>query len=158
MNLILFITANIGSNVIGPINKKVLIIESVSTYTSVLIKKSFIKQGLGIYTTEYSRMQASMALGSLGTGQLALMGIIMCSSYIYLFKNISFLKKISVCFIAFLSVLILLRSGSRGPLLILIVLFSIILFSRIKNKIISLSIISLFCLVGYILYDYLQLQ
>ena len=67
-------------------------IDKLFNWTFVVISISiliiFIKQGLGIYTTEYSRMQASMALGSLGTGQLALMVIIMCSSYIYLFKNI----------------------------------------------------------------------
>lgn len=125
----------------------------IATSLSVII--IFLKQGLGIYTNEYSRMQASMALGSLGTGQLGLMGIIMCFSYLYLFKEINFIKKTFVYLIVFISALILLRAASRGPLLIGIVLFFIIIFSKIKNKFISFSFISFLVLILYLAYDFI---
>ena len=123
--------------------------------TSLSVIIIFAKQGLGVYTNEYSRMQASMALGSIATGQLALMEIIMCYSYLYLSNKVIFVKKILIYLIIFISVLILLRAASRGPLLIFIVLVFIIFFSRIKNRFISISLISFLVLILYLAYDFI---
>lgn len=120
---------------------------------SFLIILIFVKQNLGFGAGEYARMQASMALGSLGTGQLGLIALIMAFSVLYRKQHYSMVKKILSLFILVTGLLILLRSGSRGPLLILICLFVMYILAKVRVKIISFALVGIIVLFLYLLYN-----
>lgn len=115
----------------------------------------FIKQNLGFGGGTYERMQASVALGSLGTGQLGLIALIMSFSVLYNEKYSNRFEKLFAIFILVVGLIIMFRSGSRGPLFVLICLFAMYLFGRIKSKFAALLLVTIVAFLGYWLYEYI---
>lgn len=122
---------------------------------SISVVIIFVKQDLGFGGGEYERMQASLALGSLGTGQLGLIALIMSFCVLYYKRYSNIFKKAFAYFIFAIGLIILLRSGSRGPLFVVTCLFAIYVFGRVNNRFVALLLVAIVAFLGYVLYEYI---
>jgi O-antigen ligase len=130
----------------------------------LLLKLSFVFLAIAIILTFFSnssfqeknemRLDANLATGTIGTGHLGLSTMVI--SFFYLLnKRDDLLKKIIIYFVMILGLIVLLRAGSRGPLLSLIGLVSIFLLSISKKKSFSIFLFILFLVILYFSIDYI---
>ena len=97
------------------------------------------------------RIDANVAFGSIATGHLGLTTLIMSLYALGRYKNN--LLRIGIIAIMLIAFIVLLRAGSRGPILAAIVIFATYLITRTKNIILSLIFIIFALLVWYLLRD-----
>lgn len=96
-----------------------------------------------------SRMVANAALGSIGLGQVSIAVCMLIIMYIK-HNNISFWLKM-ICFLGiFLSVFLMLRAGSRGPLFQGIAIF--VIYQSLKRKQIILSLLALLLILSVLFF------
>lgn len=98
------------------------------------------------------RLNANIAIGTISAGHLGLSTLII-SIYLLLYRRIGLLKKIFVVFVVVLSTLIMLRSGSRGPILALIGVIMLWIFSVSKHRVVGLLLLLFFALFVSLLKD-----
>lgn len=99
-----------------------------------------------------NRLNANIAIGTISAGHLGLSTLIL-SIYLLLYRRIGLLKKIFVVFVVVLSTLIMLRSGSRGPILALIGVIMLWIFSVSKHRVVGLLLLLFFVLFVSLLKD-----
>ncbi len=90
--------------------------------------------------SEYERLQAS-GIGTIGTGHLGLSAMLLSAYYIFRKPRKNLLIVILLMVVVGLSLVVMLRSGSRGPVLSLLGVVLVFLFSRSKYKGLYLAII-----------------
>ena len=101
-------------------------------------------------TSDYERRESAFGIGTIGTGHLGLSGLLL-SAYMIRNKKFNSLLKLGYFFIFVLSALIMLRSGSRGPLLSFIAVIAVVYVARTRRWLIS----ALLIVLGYIFIDYI---
>lgn len=99
-----------------------------------------------------SRMGANAALGSIGLGQICISVCMLIIVYIK-HNNISFWQKMICSLGIFLSIFLMLRAGSRGPLFQGIALFVIYQSLKRKNLVLSLIVLLAVIFIFYLLKD-----
>lgn len=100
------------------------------------------------------RLGSSEALNSISTGHLGLTTFIL-SLYLLSQRRFGIIYKIAVIFITILSFILLMRAGSRGPLLSLMCLLAVYIFGHSKHKINNLLVLSIFFIIGWLTIDYI---
>ena len=104
---------------------------------------------------EAERAGANEAMGSIGSGHMGLTGLII-SVFILFNKKLPFPLKMVVAFIALISTIVLLRSGSRGPVLALVGIIAVLVFGKMKNKTVGILSVLIVAVVGYLMIDYIM--
>lgn len=105
--------------------------------------------------TTSDRLGANMALNTISTGHLGLSTLVL--SFIMFRRTKKGWRKSLIGLIGAFSLLIMLRAGSRGPLLAAIGILAVWLYSGTKYKIVNLVILSIVTAVGFLLSDYIML-
>lgn len=100
------------------------------------------------------RIDANVALNTIDTGHLGLSSIIL-SIYLLLNKKQSLFRKMIIVIIMILSLIIMLRAGSRGPILSMLVVFSIWILALSKKKVLNVSLLIIVSLLVYFFIDYI---
>ncbi len=98
-----------------------------------------------------SRGEGNLALNTISFGHLGTMGVVL-SLFILSKYNMKMINKISIIVVMLLSFFIMLRAGSRSPILALVVVLLFWLFARGKNFILGIyiSIIAVIILLLFI--------
>lgn len=102
----------------------------------------------------FQRIDANMALNTISTGHLGLSSIIL-SIYLLLNRKQILFKKLLIIFILILGMIIMLRAGSRGPILSLLAVMSIWILALSNRKILNASILIILSLLVYFFIDYI---
>jgi len=122
---------------------------------SVATLLTFLRSDTMQIVDEYSRGD-TMGMSSIGTGHLGLSTFIM-SVYLLLTQKKKFFGKVLFVIIAIVSILVMLRTGSRGPLLSLIVVIGFFIAGKSKSPVVLLLIIiTLFLLSDFIISGFLE--
>lgn len=107
----------------------------------VLLTSLFANQALFAETGVMDRQNANIALNTIAYGHLGVMGVYLSFFYLLNRKN-SFFFRALVVVVVFLSFYSMIRAGSRGPIIGLLVVLFFWIFSRRKNALIgSLAIL-----------------
>lgn len=101
--------------------------------------------------SDYEGRESAFGIGTIGTGHLGLSGLLL-SAYMMRKKSFNYLMKLVFLCIFFLSTLIMLRSGSRGPLLSFIAVIAVIYVARTRRWVMS----ALLIILGYVFIDYIM--
>lgn len=99
-----------------------------------------------------TRLNANLAVDSIDAGHLGLSTLIL-SIYLLLYRRMGLLRRIFVVFVVVLSTLIMLRSGSRGPILALVGVVILWIFSVSKYNVAGLLLLFFFVFFVYLLKD-----
>lgn len=121
-----------------------------SSYLTVFVNTSMLLQA----DTGW-RVDANAALNTIATGQLGLSGVIL-SAYILVYRPLKFLSKLFVAITLIIDILIMLRAGSRGPILCFAVIVAIYVLGTTKNKILNISLLSVLSLLVLATMDYIE--
>lgn len=100
------------------------------------------------------RLDANVALTTINTGHLGLFVLIL-SLFSLIRKNNSLAKRIFYNIIAIISVLVMLRAGSRGPLLAFVGVIIFWILGASKNKAQNLIILFFIVIIGYFSLEYI---
>ena len=118
----------------------------------ILITSLFNNHGFVINSEEVlDRTSSSLAVNTITFGNIGAMGVIL-SLFILLEKKINFIEKLLYFLIIALSIFILLKAGSRGPLFGLIIVMLFWNFSRGKNFFLGI-IITLISIIIIIIFS-----
>lgn len=98
---------------------------------------------------------SSEGLSSIGTGQLGLTAIVVSICYFFRGTQKKNSYKIAMIVVSILGVVVMLRSGSRGPLLALIGVGSVFGISKAKRPLIWLPVLLLFVVFYNQIFDFL---
>lgn len=122
-----------------------LILSIISILITFLTNQSFQEKTI-------ERVNANAALSSINSGNLGLT-VILLSVYFIVYSDTSKIKKILLFICGFLGFLIMLRSGSRGPILSLIVIGTIWILGSTKRIALNSIIFAIISLIIYINLD-----
>ncbi len=100
------------------------------------------------------RLNANNALNAINAGHFGLT-VLLLSFYFLISKKLIIIKKIGICLIGIIALLIMFRAGSRGPILALIGVVAVWILGASKKKILNITIFLFFCFLGYIFIDYI---
>lgn len=100
------------------------------------------------------RLNANNALNTINAGHFGLTALLL-SLYFLTSKKLVMIKKMGVCLIGIIALLIMFRAGSRGPILSLIGVVGVWILGASKKKTLNITILLFFCLLGYIFIDYI---
>lgn len=100
------------------------------------------------------RLGGNAALGTIGVGHMGLTNLLL-SFVIIRNRNTSLLFKIFILLCSIIAFFILLRSGSRGPTLSIIIIIEFYLFSKLKRPILGFLGVICLGLITYFLLDYI---
>lgn len=114
------------------------------TFLFIILKNTAM---FGLDAGIVGRHQGNAAVSSISFGHFGATALIL-SVYALNYKNTTFLSKLALLAIIFISLFFVLRAGSRGPLLALVIVFIFFYFARIKRLFESLVavLIALFIL------------
>ena len=114
------------------------------TFLFIILKNTAM---FGVDAGIVGRHQGNAAVSSISFGHFGATALIL-SVYALNYKNTTFLSKLALLAIIFISLFFVLRAGSRGPLLALVIVFIFFYFARIKRLFESLVavLIALFIL------------
>lgn len=101
------------------------------------------------------RLDANAALTSISSGHLGLFVLIL-SFFFIIRRNPSLIKRVFIIIIGILSLIIMLRAGSRGPLLALIGIIAVWILGASKKKAQNLIMFFLISIIGYLSLDYIM--
>lgn len=96
------------------------------------------------------RAHINKVVETITTGHIGLTTLMFTVFYFFK-RNVSKTKKLFFIFIGFISFLIFLRSGSRGPVLSLIIIISFVILGLSKRKLLNLSVLLIIVLMGFLL-------
>jgi O-antigen ligase len=99
-----------------------------------------------------ARSEGNLALNSISFGHLGTMGFIL-SLFLISRQGVSLIKRIFIIFVMLLSFFIMLRAGSRSPVLALAVVLIFWLFARGKNLVLGISITAVTILLIFVFMD-----
>lgn len=99
------------------------------------------------------RAEGNLALNTISFGHLGTMGIVL-SLYLLSKGKTSLIKKILFITVMLLSFLIMMRAGSRSPVLALLVILLFWLFTRGKNLVLGISIVAVLVIFLVIFIEY----
>lgn len=108
----------------------------------ILLGATFITQNT-LITAEYSEMvrgQGNIALGTIGFGHTCVSLFIIFFSWIVCHKTKNKAWTVFLIVMMVISLVLMLRAASRGPLVTMAVVFLMYLFSRMKNKVLGIII------------------
>lgn len=101
------------------------------------------------------RLDANFALNSISSGHFGLLMLIL--SFFFIIRlGPSLTKRVIIIIIVGFSLIIMLRSGSRGPLLALIGVLAVWLIGASKKKAQNLIILFLISIIGYLSLEYIM--
>lgn len=106
-----------------------------------------------LINAEYDDMvrgEGNIALGSIAFGHTCLSLFIIFLSWIVYRNNGKWIWKAFLVLLMALSLVLLLRAASRGPLVVFLVVFLLFLYSRMKNKVFGLVIALIIILVVWL--------
>jgi O-antigen ligase len=98
------------------------------------------------------RAEGNLALNTISFGHLGTMGFIL-SLFLLSRQRVSVIKRIFIIFVMLLSFFIMLRAGSRSPVLALAVVLIFWLFARGKNLVLGISITAVTILLIFVFMD-----
>lgn len=126
-------------------------------FVFLFIVSSFISIFLYFTVDEFRIANAdrlSLAgLNSISIGYCGLMSIVL-GLYNAIIRKSKFIFKIFSLMMVGVGALVLLRAGSRGPLLSLVLTFVLFLITRSKHAVRNLAVMFIVMLLGYMLFDY----
>lgn len=98
------------------------------------------------------REAGNLALNSISFGHLGTMGVVL-SLFLLSKEGVSLIKKILIVAVMLLSFFIMLRAGSRSPILALAVILIFWLFARGKNIVLGVSIAAIAVILMFVFID-----
>jgi O-antigen ligase len=118
-----------------------------------LILSLFNNSALLMDTSEITgRASGNLAFNSISFGHLGTMGVVL-SLFLLSKQGVSLIKKILIVVIMLLSFFIMLRAGSRSPILALAVILVFWLFVRGKNIVLGVSIAAIAVVLMFVFMD-----
>lgn len=114
-------------------------------------------QNEAFQTADFVGRENTFGIGTIGTGHLGLSALYM-SVFMLRRETKNKLFKIIYLFVAIISMFVMFRSGSRGPLLALIAILIVIQIARTRKWIINISLLIMaFIFIDYIVEFFLQI-
>jgi hypothetical protein len=112
----------------------------------------FTNQSFQEETTK--RLLANIAINSIDTGHLGLTVLIL-SAYLLFNKHLVLFKKAGVCIIGIIGFLVMMRAGSRGPVLAMIGVVAVWILGVSKKKVLNISLLLILSFFVYYFIDYI---